>query len=58
MLLQPRPQLSHTGCCCGGSRLGRALRLQASAAKSSDGPSVAIVGVTGAVGQEFLQAQP
>lgn len=32
----------------------RVLRVQA--AKTADGPSVAIVGVTGAVGQEFLRA--
>ena len=53
MMLQPRARLQH-GCCRGG----RALRLQASARKTSDGPSVAIVGVTGAVGQEFLQVSP
>lgn len=35
-------------------RLPRGLRL-VQAAKQADGPSVAIVGVTGAVGQEFLR---
>lgn len=34
---------------------GRALSFVPRAAKKADGPSVAIVGVTGAVGQEFLR---
>ena len=41
-----------------GGRLARAaarLRVRASAASSSDAPRVAIVGATGAVGQEFLE---
>lgn len=32
-------------------------RLRVHAANTSDGPSVAIVGVTGAVGQEFLRVR-
>lgn len=33
------------------------LRQAARAAKTSDGPSIAVVGVTGAVGQEFLRVR-
>ena len=36
---------------------GRSLALAPRAAKKADGPSVAIVGVTGAVGQEFLRVR-
>lgn len=39
---------------CRSGRLPRGLQL-VQAAKTADGPSVAIVGVTGAVGQEFLR---
>ena len=36
---------------------GRSLAFAPRAAKKADGPSVAIVGVTGAVGQEFLRVR-
>ena len=36
-------------------RVSRAVQHVVRAAKTADGPKVAIVGVTGAVGQEFLR---
>ena len=39
---------------CRPARLGRARSVAVRAAKTADGPRLAIVGVTGAVGQEFL----
>jgi hypothetical protein len=39
------------------SRIAPAQRRVAAAAKTSDGPRLAIVGVTGAVGQEFLRVR-
>lgn len=38
-------------------RVSRRLRCVTRAAKTDDGPTVAIVGVTGAVGQEFLRVR-
>lgn len=37
------------------ARVSRQQRVVVQAKKSADGPSIAVVGVTGAVGQEFLQ---
>jgi hypothetical protein len=39
------------------SRVNRRAALAVRAAKTADGPCVAIVGVTGAVGQEFLKVR-
>ena len=43
---------------CHRAQLRQRVRQTTRAAKTSDGPSVAIVGVTGAVGQEFLRVSP
>ena len=45
------PQHRHPSC----RRPLRAARLPVQAMKTADGPSLAIVGVSGAVGQEFLR---
>lgn len=37
------------------ARVSRRQQLLVQAKKTADGPSIAVVGVTGAVGQEFLQ---
>ena len=39
---------------CRPARMGHARSVAVRAAKTADGPRLAIVGVTGAVGQEFL----
>ncbi len=39
------------------TRVKRQVGLVVRAAKTADGPAVAIVGVTGAVGQEFLRVR-
>ena len=49
-----RPREIFTARPCRCSRLRKGLKL-VQAAKTADGPSVAIVGVTGAVGKEFLR---
>lgn len=51
---RPRVALSASG----RSRASRAHTCVVRAAKTADGPKIAIVGVTGAVGQEFLRVRP
>jgi len=55
--LQLRPQAPQKLRACAGRGRSSARRLVVKAAKVADGPKIAIVGVTGAVGQEFLRVR-